>query len=376
MEPDEKKQMYKLLIKKIVPVKLSNDDEYYQLDIIKFNFPIFKNINVINSIKENSNEKLDYSSIPSEMIISNVDKTIEFGNADNKISLEPINRFVEVIKPTESNDIHEKISNEIIIKQKLKAGTNYDIIKFVKDKYSLTVYGQLIRTAKKMLGFDVKVLNEYSVSDAKYKLSVDRFDAIVDALKSLNMIPSELKDDFEGQVIKTRNLIVVNNLNKENKKERIKEYSEIIQDVKTKHNLIITPDNINTVLHIVGLNNEFIIPFIPPIEKSKVILNSLIENGWIKNDESYISLLKEFYDKVKESTQKKNKLTNNQIIDEVKTKYNLTVNSSMISYVRDKLGICVKAKDNRYDPTQKNKRIPNAEQYNAIVNVFHAYQLT
>ena len=47
----------------------------------------------------------------------------------------------------------------------------------------------------------------------------------------------------------------------------------------------------------------------------------------------------------------------------------------MISYVRDKLGICVKAKDNRYDPIQKNKRIPNAEQYNAIVNVFHAYQL-
>ena len=65
---------------------------------------------------------------------------------------------------------------------------------------------------------------------------------------------------------------------------------------------------------------------------------------FILNLLSYISLLKEFYDKVKESTQKKNKLTNNQIIDEVKTKYNLTVNSSMISYVRDKLGICVKAK--------------------------------
>ncbi len=75
------------------------------------------------------------------------------------------------------------------------------------------------------------------------------------------MIPSDLKDDFKSQVIKARNLIVVNNLNKENKKERIKEYSEIIQDVKTKYNIIVTPDNINTVFHIVGLNDEFVIPF-------------------------------------------------------------------------------------------------------------------
>ena len=129
------------------------------------------------------------------------------------------------------------------------------------------------------------------------------------------------------------------------------------------------------MLHIVGLNDEFVISFIPPMEKSKVILNSLRENGWIKYDESYAMLLKEFYKKVKENNQKKNKLTNTQMIEEVKTKYNLTVNSSMISYVRDKHGICVKANDNRYDPTQKNKRIPNDDQYNAIVNVFHTYQI-
>ena len=79
--------------------------------------------------------------------------------------------------------------------------------------------------------------------------------------------------------------------------------------------------------------------------------------------------------KVKTSTQKKNKITNTQIIEEVKPKYNLTVNSSMISYVRYKLGIGVKVKDNRYEPTLKNKRIQNDEQYNAIVNVFHQYQI-
>ena len=43
------------------------------------------------------------------------------------------------------------------------------------------------------------------------------------------------------------------------------------------------------------------------------------------------------------------------IIDSVKEKYNLTINSSMISYVRDKLGICVKKKDGRYDLTQKTR---------------------
>ncbi|MBO7078320.1 MAG: hypothetical protein J6W64_00730 [Bacilli bacterium] len=32
----------------------------------------------------------------------------------------------------------------------------------------------------------------------------------------------------------------------------------------------------------------------------------------------------------------------------------------------DKLGICIKSKDWRYDATQKNKRIPNDAQFNAI----------
>lgn len=62
------------------------------------------------------------------------------------------------------------------------------------------------------------------------------------------------------------------------------------------------------------------------------------------------------------------------IIDSVKEKYNLTVNSSMISYVKDKIGICVKKKDRRYDPTQKNKRIPSPEQYKAIIDVMNQYR--
>ena len=373
MEPDEKRQMFKLLIKKVIPAKISNEDKYYQLDRIEFNFPIFKNINVINTIKENSDEKLDYGSIPTEMILSKFDKVIEFGNGEDKVELEPINRFTDVIKPIKP--VKEKLPKELIIKRNLKVGSNYEIIKFVKEKYNLTVYGQLIRTVKKILGIEVKVINEYSVSDSKYKLPLERFDAIVEALKALNLVPDELKDSYDSKVIEARNKLLVNSLNKTSKKEKIKEYSDIIKDVKNKYNIIITPDNINSVLHIIGLNEEFIIPFIPSVDKSKLILQSLLDNKWIEENDSYVSKLEEFYIKIKENTQRKNKLTNNQIIEEVKTKYSLTVNSSMISYVRDKLGICVKAKDNRYDPTQKNKRIPNAEQYNAIVNVLHTYQL-
>jgi len=46
---------------------------------------------------------------------------------------------------------------------------------------------------------------------------------------------------------------------------------------------------------------------------------------------------------------------------------------SIVYYVRDKLGICVKKKGRRYDPTQKNKRIPSPEQYKAIVYVMNQY---
>ena len=45
----------------------------------------------------------------------------------------------------------------------------------------------------------------------------------------------------------------------------------------------------------------------------------------------------------------------------------------MISYVRDKLGVCVKQKDKRYDPSQKNTRIPTPDKYDAIVEAMNVY---
>ena len=70
--------------------------------------------------------------------------------------------------------------------------------------------------------------------------------------------------------------------------------------------MIITPDNINNVLHIIGLNDEFMIPFIPLIDKSRLILQSLLANKWTEENNSYVSLFEEFYLKAKKNTRKMN----------------------------------------------------------------------
>lgn len=57
MNSEEKRQMLKLLIKRIVPKVINPDDNYFTLDRIEFNFPIFKDINIVNQIKVNQAAK-------------------------------------------------------------------------------------------------------------------------------------------------------------------------------------------------------------------------------------------------------------------------------------------------------------------------------
>lgn len=89
MNSEEKRQMLKLLIKRIVPKVINPDDNYFTLDRIEFNFPIFKDINIVNQIKVNQAAKFDYSSLPNELVLSKCNKTIEYGDEENKISIEP-----------------------------------------------------------------------------------------------------------------------------------------------------------------------------------------------------------------------------------------------------------------------------------------------
>ena len=111
---------------------------------------------------------------------------------------------------------------------------------------------------------------------------------------------------------------------------------------------------------------------IPVYEKSKAILEKLIRENNYPNAFELRTKLEQSYEEIKKAYIKRNP-NNNDIIDYVKEKYDLVVNSSMISYVRDKLGICVKQKDNRYDPTQKNKRIPTPDKYDAIIEAMNVY---
>ena len=47
MNSEEKRQMLKLLIKRIVHKVINPDDNYFTLGRIEFNFPIFKDINIV-----------------------------------------------------------------------------------------------------------------------------------------------------------------------------------------------------------------------------------------------------------------------------------------------------------------------------------------
>lgn len=84
MNSEEKRQMLKLLIKRIVPKVINPDDNYFTLDRIEFNFPIFKDINIVNQIKVNQDAKFDYSSLPNELVLSKCNKTIENGDEEKK----------------------------------------------------------------------------------------------------------------------------------------------------------------------------------------------------------------------------------------------------------------------------------------------------
>lgn len=44
---------------------------------------------MFNQIKVNQDAKFDYSSLPNELVLSKFNKTIEYGDEENKISIEP-----------------------------------------------------------------------------------------------------------------------------------------------------------------------------------------------------------------------------------------------------------------------------------------------
>ena len=300
MEDIEKKNLLELLVDSIYLDFFNEEKSEISLKAIEFKFPIYRKSNMIYI-----DSKEDFNSINTKDLLSRVKHIVYFGDNENEIHLDPIEvpHLRTVIKKYEviSDDGKSKI---IRIKKIKQESTKKDFIKtkyssklireYIENKHHLVVYPKIIRTVKYELGIKYRNSEIGECTFDTYKISLVRFDAVVDALKNLNLIPEDLKDSFEDRVVNARNKLI-------------------------------------TILATKKRNNP------KPIIEKEI---------------------------------KKNKCTNDVIIEYVQDKYHINVNASMISYVRDDLGIVVKKKDIRYDPTFKNKRIPNSIQYNAIVDAF------
>lgn len=169
------------------------------------------------------------------------------------------------------------------------------------EKYNLVVYGRLIRTVKYELGIKYKYSDLEMCTFETNPLPLEKFDAIFDSIRTLDLVPRDLKESFEDRVLDARNRLVEKLAAKKLNKKRGRKPSIRIKKMKKK------------------------------------------------------------------------KCAIDYIIKYVSDNYHLTVNASMISYVRDSLGVCIKKKDRRYDPTMKNKRIPSQEKYDAIVDAINYF---
>lgn len=280
IELKQKKELLNALISKIEINERKEGDKDLSLKSIEFNFPVFKNPRLIEEA-----QKEDLALIPVKEAVARISTVVDF-NQEGKIQLDSV-EIPYLVKKSKEEII--RIKDE---KNRLKEITiapmqsNKQIIEYVKSKYNIIVYGRIIRTIKKEIGINYRHSEDSDCSFDNVKISYEKFDAVVDALKALKLVPKALIDNFDDIVNDARNRIPVK--------------------------------------------------------------------------------LKPVKERVHKPYYKKKKVTNEMIIDFVKDNHNLVVNPSMISYVRDELGICVKKKDWRYDPTFKNKRVPKHDQYSAI----------
>lgn len=357
---EDKKELLNALVSKI-HLKPKEDSSFeIALDSIEFKFPIFKSVknfdkttcdNIIQMVSENSTNRIT--------------QIVKFGNQPGEIPLEPQEIIPKLTTIKAGDDFP---SSDYISTQK----SNDKIAKYVKDKYDLIVYGKLIRTVKCEVGIHYRTHSNLSFETSL--MSIEKFDAITEAFKVLNIINEK---DFEIYDLKVSNARqkLLDCLNK--KTEKNATFKKIIDDIRLDYNLIITDNNIKLVLKVLDGNSVYDLKQLPSFEKCKLIYDKLLENKIIPENTPFSKIQEAFIEQeTLISKTKRKKYTNDDVIEYVKRKYDLVVNASMISYVRDKLGICVKSKDRRFDPTQKNKRVPNQDRFNAIVEAMKFYRMT
>ena len=375
MTEEERRIFLKSMIKKIEFVERSNDFVDIKLKSISFKFPVFKDIKVVERLQEDDIETT-IKELPAQVKVSAIEQKVDFGEGENEIELESMSPYKERI-------VREKIFREKIVRPRKNPydshHSNNVIAEYVMEHYNLKVYAQIIRFVKRELGMYVRKVGNTDTIEYNYHISHEKWDAVVDALKHYELIPSDILANLDELNKKAyEKLDILNTEIRANKKET--ELDKFVFEIRRETGLKITARNVLIVKDMLGIEKSIIKSTsgqslsirIPVYEKAKPILEKLIRENNYPNADELRKELDLSYEKLKKAYKRKH-ANNNDVIDYVKIKYGMTVNPSMISYVRDKLGICVKTKDRRYDPTQKNKRVPNLDQYNAIIEAMNVY---
>lgn len=360
IDAKDKKELLKALIKKVCLNELDNNNFSYSLKSIEFNFPVFKS-DIIKSKNIEDQIKL----MPTKEVINEISQIVEFGDQEGQIHLAPYyfpNNMIEKVK--EEN----KIKTETSFSKKEKTTVNShksenQLSKYVKEKYNLYVYGNIIRAFKYEVGIPLRRRVKGISSFDNVTISIEKFDAIAEAIKTLKLYPEDFEDTYDSKVKKARKrLMEILKCNKTNNSL----YDKIMRDIKIESNERVTIGNISNIETMLKKGDQVKrYRNLPSIDNAKLIAKKLLEYG-ISPTIDYINQIEHVYLEQEKTTKKKKRYTNSDIINYAREKYEQKVCASMISYVRDKLGICIKSKDWRYDATQKNKRIPNDAQFNAI----------
>ena len=374
MTEEERKIFLKSMIKKIEFTERTDEFTDIQLKSISFNFPVFKDVRVVERLQDADMDET-IKELPAQVKISSIEQRVEFGSNENQIELESLSPYKERI-------IKEKFLRERVPRPKKNRDDSHHqnnvIMEYVWEKYNLKVYAQIIRFVKAELGMYVRRLKTTSLDEYKYHISHEKWDAVVDALTHFELIPDEILANLEELNKQAYEKLDI--LNSKIRAKKGDELDRFVAEIRketglkiTARNVIIVKDMLGIEKHIVySTNGNALSIRIPVYEKSKAILEKLIKENNYPNAFELRNKLEQSYEEIKKAYIKRNP-NNNDIIDYVKEKYDLVVNPSMISYVRDKLGVCVKQKDKRYDPSQKNKRIPTPDKYDAIVEAMNVY---
>ena len=274
MTEAERKDMMKLLIKKIVPTKINSGDNYMQLDSIEFNFPVFKDANIVNKINFDESIKLT-----NELVVSTIDKTVSFGNNDNEISLEPELLPAKVIHI-------QRDSGDYFVGNKL-------LFEYIKEKYNMTLYNHHIREVKIELGIKRRMFKEDAISNRKYKIKPEMWDAIIDAMRHYNMITPEIEsslDEAKARVIARYE----KRIKTKGSPLFVPKYVDVIKYLKEEYGLGVNSNSIKSVLNILGLRDSEGLVSHPKEERCRIIAAALIKFNKIE-DRSYEKEISDFY---------------------------------------------------------------------------------